>query len=85
MVGRRSVPFGEACFQVQTVSFREGILKGSDVLSIEEFGAITEPKNHPIGKENQLNQTSIVGFHVNFLECTKYSIILGSKHIKMLM
>ena len=24
------------------------------------------PKNHPIEKENHLNQTSIVGFHVNF-------------------
>ena len=30
-----------------------------------------EPKNHPIEKENNLNQTSIVVFHVNLPDCTK--------------
>ena len=27
-----------------------------------------EPENHPIEKENHLNQTSILGFHVSFRE-----------------
>jgi len=29
-----------------------------------------EPKNHPIEKEHHLNQTSMLGLHVNLPGCT---------------
>ena len=35
-----------------------------------------EPNNHPTEKENHLNQTSILGFHVNFPGCTCFGFFL---------
>ena len=31
-----------------------------------------EPENHPFGKEKHLNQTFILGFHVNFQVCNRF-------------
>ena len=44
--------------------FETVIDRGGSMLLI--YVRFLVPKNHPIEKENHLNQTSIVGFHVNF-------------------
>ena len=31
-----------------------------------------EPTNHPFGKENDLNQTSMIMFHVNLQGCSQF-------------
>jgi len=45
----------------------------SDHQDITPWKINMEPTNHPFGKENDLNQTSVIMFHVNLQGSTMFS------------